>query len=454
VSCDDLIDRAVSVIETARRAGADGAEAYMARSRHLEIKVVNGRLERTEESRDAGCGLRVERGIRQGFASTTDLSSQGLGSLVEVALAIAARAPEDPHGGLPEPEGTPSAALDLLDPEAESVPWATAVEMALRAEAAAVAADSRVTAGEGSTFARARGDVAIASSKGIRAGYSGSRCAIGCAPIAIEGGERQRQVWHEGRRFLSELPSPEEVGARAAERAVRMLGARTLPSGRASVVFDPVEAGRFWGGLVPALLGDSIRRRISCLRDDLGRRVASEVVTLIDDPLIPRGPGSRPFDGEGLPTSRIPLLASGVLQGFLYDSRTARRAGTRSTGSAQRGYSSSPSPGAHALQLLPGPHQPAEILKAAGEGLYVTHLIGFGLNLVTGDYSRGANGIWFEGGEPAFAVHEVTLSGNLRDLLPGIVMVGNDLVRRSAHASPTFLMEGLVISGSGVKKDR
>jgi len=447
MTAPDLLERARLVARRASKAGADAAEAYLSRSEQLEIKIVNGLVERTTESRSAGCGLRVERGQRNGFAATTDLTTRGLESLVETALAIAERAPEDPDGCLPETQGAIFPTLDLVDPELEAISFEQGVELASRVESAALASDPRMTPGEGSTFARGRGDVAIASTRGIEAAYSGTRCGLACAPVAVEGNERQRQVWHDGRRFFSNLETPEEVGRRAAERALRMLGARTVAKCRAPVVFDPVEGARFWGGLVPALLGDAARRGISFLKDDLGRRIASTCVTLIEDPHVPRGPGSRPFDGEGLPTERLTLIERGVLTMFLYDTRTARRAGARSTGSAQRGYADPPSPGASALHLAAGDSEPGDILRSAGRGLYVTHLIGFGVNLVTGDYSRGANGWWFEGGEFAFPVHEVTLSGNLRDLLPGISLVGNDLVFRSAYASPTFLMEGFVISG-------
>jgi len=228
-----------------------------------------------------------------------------------------------------------------------------------------------------------------------------------------------------------------------------MLGARPLPKGTAPVVFDPIEGARFWSGLAPAFVGDSVRRGVSFLSRDLDRVVATPGLDLVEDPCVDRAPGSRPFDGEGWPTSRRPLIENGVLRGFLYDSRSARRAGTASTGNALRGYASRPSPGAHAVHLGSGPHHPEQILRAAGRGLYVTHVMGFGLNLVTGDYSRGANGWWFENGEFAFPVHEITLSGNLRDLLRGVSMIGNDLIHRSSTSSPTFLVEGMIISGPG-----
>jgi PmbA protein len=451
VTPDDLLNRAAEIAAMAGRAGADAAEAYLGTSREIEIKIIRGRVERTMESEDMGCGLRISKGLRQGFASTTDLSREGLCALVDGALAVAARVPEDPYAALPEPPGRPYPTLSLLDPGIEELSWERAADLATRTESAALAVDPRLVSGEGSFFAAASGKVALASTLGVAAAYGGTHASLGCSPLAVHRGERQRQSWHEARRFLADLPAPETVGRCAGERAVRMLGARPLPKGSAPVVFDPIEGARLWGGLTPAFVGDSVRRGISFLSRDLDRVIASPGVSLIEDSTVDRAPGSRPFDGEGWPTSRRPLIENGVLRGFLYDSRSARRAGTKTTGHALRGYSSRPSPGAHAVHLAAGRHTPEEILRAAGRGLYVTHLIGFGLNLVTGDYSRGANGWWFENGEYAFPVHEVTLSGNLRDLLRGVPMIGNDLIHRASSSSPTFLVEGFVISGPGAK---
>jgi len=270
--------------------------------------------------------------------------------------------------------------------------------------------------------------------------------------VAASGTERQRQYWFESRRFLADLPPPEEIGTQAGRRAAGMLGARPVSTGRCPVVFDPLEAARFWGSLAPALVGDAVRRGVSFLSRDLGKSIASDAVTLVEDPVVPRAPGSRSCDGEGLPTSRRVLIERGRLAAFLYDTTSARRAGTVTTGSAVRNYASLPSPGFHAPRLEAGEHVPERILAAAGRGFFVTQMIGFGMNLVTGDYSRGASGWWFEGGEIAHPVHEVTLSGNLREMLKGIVMVGSDLVARSAASSPTFMIESMVISGGAAAR--
>ncbi|MBI3448052.1 MAG: TldD/PmbA family protein [Acidobacteria bacterium] len=443
----DLLERADQVARMAGRAGADAAEACFEWSHEIEIKVIAGRLERTTEAVDLGCGLRVQRRGSPGFASTTDLSADGLRALVDAALAIAARVDADESASLPDPDAASPRPLELLDPRLDELPWDDGVALARRVEQGALAAGGGVTAGEGSAFARARGAFAVASTRGVRAAYDGTHCVLRSAPVAVRGGERQRQTWQEGRRFLADLPAPEEVGAAAARRALGMIGARAIAPGKYPVVFDAPEATRFWSGLAPALLGDSVRRRISFLAEDLGRTIASRSVTLVDDPCVDRAFGSRPFDGEGLPARRTSLIDGGVLSGFLYDTRTARRASAVTTASAQRGYGSPPWPGPHALQLVPGDATHDELLRDAGRGLYVTSLLGFGVNLSTGDYSRGANGWWFEGGEIVHPVHEVTISGNLRGILQGVSRVGADLVRRTSHASPEFLIEGMTLSG-------
>jgi PmbA protein len=390
----------------------------------------------------------VDRSGRTGFASTTDLSPQGIASLARSAVAIAGSAPEDPDARLAAPSPAPLRDLDLHDPSVESLDFERGRGMAIEAERAALASDPRVGPGEGTLFAHSSGEVAIASTLGLAARYEGTRCLLSCTPVAEEAGRRERLSWFEGARHLSDLPPAESIGRRAGERAARMLGARRIATCKAPVVLDALEAGRFWAALISAFIGDAARRGASFLEGRLGERVASEAVTLVDDPLMPRAPGSRPFDGEGWPAMRLPLLKRGVLETFLYDHRTARRAGRATTGSAVRGYGTPPWPGAHAVRLEAGPHAPEDLLREARRGLYVTHMMGSGVNPVTGDYSRGAMGWWFEDGVVAYPVHEVTLSGNLLDLMKRVVMVGSDLVLRSSVASPTILIEEMVISGN------
>lgn len=429
------------------RAGADAAEACVGRHREVEVKVRAGRTERTLDSGGTGCGLRVDLGRRQALASTTDLSREGIAVLVATALGLAAEAPEDPEALLSKAPAPDPRDLDLDDPAFGSFGVDEAAALAGRAEASALAFDGRVGAGEGARTVAARGEVALVSTAGTSAFHAGTRWSISCHPVAAAGGERQRQFWYESRRHLADLPSPESVGLEAARRAIGMLGAKPIAPRRLAVVLDPLEAPSFWASLTPALTGDAARRRTSFLADELGRPVASTAVNLADDPLVPRAPGSRRTDGEGWPTSRRVLMEKGVLTSFLYDLRSARRAGVSSTGNAVRSYASLPAPGAHAPSLEPGTASLEELLAAAGSCLLVTHLIGFGTNLATGDFSRGASGWLCERGEPVHPVTEVTLSGNLREILERVALVGRDVVRRSAAASPAFLIDGMVVSG-------
>jgi PmbA protein len=444
-----MLDQAEGILAAAMAAGADAAEVYLSRSRRSEVRVRDAGIERSVRSDGSGCGLRVDRGFRQGFASTTDLTREGLRLLLDSALAVAGVAPEDPDGLIPEAGGEAPAAevAGLHDPALEDLSFETALDLARRTEQGALAADGSVRPGEGSSFSWGGGSVAVVNSRGVRRHHAATHGAIVCAPVAGRSGEMQREHWFESRCSLEALPEPEEVGREAGRRAAMMLGARPIPSGRVNVVFDPMEGSRFWSSLTSAMLGDAARRKVSFLADALGSAVASTAVTLADEPTIPGRPGGAPFDGEGVPTSRTELIERGVLTRFMYDTRSARRAATTSTGHAVRGYSSPPCPGAHAPLLLPGALPPEAILKQAGRGLYVTRLIGFGTNLVTGDYSRGASGWWFEDGAFAHPVQEVTLSGNLLDLLKNIGLVGSDMDHASGLAAPTFLVEGLVASG-------
>jgi PmbA protein len=445
---DDLLDRAASAARMAVSAGADAAEAWASWIEEREVRLRSGQVEKLIEADSGGIGLRVDRGLRQGFASSTDQSGAGLKALVNESMALAAGSPEDEAGLIPESSPAPAARLDLSDPDLSALDVGACIAVARRAEEAALAFDGRVTPGEGTTFAHGRRRVAIFSTRGAAASHEGTLALLSSHPVARSEHGLQRHSWYEGRRFVSDLPQPESIGRRAAERAAGMLGARSISTRRAPVVFDPLCAAGFWSALSAALLGDAARRGISFLSDDLGRPVAGPDVALVEDPLIDRAPGSIPFDGEGWPTSRRTVIEGGVLTGFLYDARSARKAGASTTGNAVRGYSTPPVPGAHALRLRPGRHSPDAILKAAGSGFLVSHLMGFGMNLATGDYSRAASGWWFEGGEIAHPVHEVTISGNLRDMLRGITMIGDDLVFRSSASSPTFLIEEMVIAGA------
>jgi PmbA protein len=330
--------------------------------------------------------------------------------------------------------------VERLEPE-RALGWAR------EAEGAALAAAPEITNSEGAEFGADAGQVAYASSLGFVGSYAGSHTGLSVAPVATRDGLMQRDHWYTVHRKLAGLEPPAAVGREAARRTLRRLGARRPPTCECPVVFDPEIAASLLRHLAGAISGSALYRRMSFLLDRLGEAVASPAVTVIDDPLRPAGPASRPFDGEGVRQARRVIVERGVLQSYLLDNYSARRLGLRTTGHAARGVGDAPATAPTNFWLEPGPHTPEQIVGSVPSGLYVTELIGFGVNPVTGDYSRGAVGLWIENGELAYPVEELTIAGNLRDMLRDIEMVGNDLVPRNAVAAPTVKIARMTVAG-------
>jgi PmbA protein len=301
---------------------------------------------------------------------------------------------------------------------------------------------------QGASWSSGEGAVVLANTMGFLGSYRSSSVSLSVVPQAERDGQMERDYWYTTGRGLADLEPPEQVGATAARRTLRRLGARQVPTGEVPVVFDPETAAEILGAVFSALSGYAVFRNATFLKDRLGEQVASPLLTVVDDGRRPRGLGSRPFDGEGLPTRRNRPLESGVLRHFMCDSYAARKIGARPTGSARRGVAGGPSVGAGNLYFEPGALSPEEILAGVPRGLYVTDLIGFGVNVVTGDYSQGAVGHWIEGGRLVHPVHEVTIAGNLRDMLRDVDAMGNDLVFRGSSAAPTLRIRRMTVSGS------
>lgn len=360
---------------------------------------------------------------------------------------------EDPASGLPEAESLGCYAGDLQLYSSDIAELATdqRIQFARRAEEAALATDPRIRNSEGATFEAGCGTKAYVNSQAFAGSYRSSYCVITVIPIAqdgVQGSAMQRDYWYSVSRGVSDLESPESVGRKAAERALRRLGARKVPTCRVPVVFDSETAATILGHVFEAVRGDAIYRGASFLTGKLNERVAGENISVWDDGLRPGGFGSRPFDDEGIPPSVTPVIEKGFLRNYLLDTYAARKLNLRTTGNAARGVAGPPSLGPKNFYLAPGPYSVQDILRSVKNGLYVTELIGFGANTVTGDYSRGAAGIWIENGELAFPVEEVTIAGRLPDMLNRIEMVGSDLQFRGAVASPTLLVEGLTVGGT------
>jgi len=452
----DLKSLAAEVVARAVQAGATDAETIVSEGDEFSVSVRMGEVETLQESGSRGLGLRVFLGQRSASASTSDLTTDGIEQLVSGALALAKVTEEDAFAGIPDAAdfGQLEGDLHLYFEDVYSLPAAERIERARRAEAAALGFDARIANSQGGGFDAATGRRVLANSRGFLGEYRTSYCGISAAPLAMDAdGKMQRDFWSSSARRLADLDSPESIGQEAARRALRRLGGRRIPTQSVPIVFAPEVARSLIGHLFEAASGDSIWRSASFLAGQLAQGVAAPGVTLIDDHtmILPSGVGgfgTSPFDGEGLPARRTVVVEGGVLQTYLLNTYTARKLNMRSTGNATRGLAGSPGIGAGNLYLVPGIQTPEAIIAEIPVGFYVTSLMGFGANLVTGDYSRGASGLWIENGELTFAVEEVTIAGNLGEMLKNITAIGNDLVFRGSVASPTLRVDGMTVAGA------
>lgn len=446
----DLGEIASDVVSRAMRAGATAAEAIARDGTEFSTVVRMGQVETLKEAGGRGIGLRVFLGRRAASTYSSDFSEDGISQLVKGALALAAVTSEDPMGGLPDPSemGSIPGDLQLYYDDVYSLPPEERIEYARRGERTALNYDPRIKNSDGAGFDATTGQKALANSLGFAGEYRGSRCSIYVSPIAqAENGSMQRDYWYSTARTLSRLESPESVGRLAAQRALRRLGARKIASTKVPVVLDRMVAASFLDSIFEAASGDAIYRQSSFLAGKLGERVAGANVTIIDDGIMPGGFGTRPFDGEGVPTRRTAVVENGVLKSYLLNTYTARKLGLKTTGNAARGLAGNPGIGSGNFFLQPGERTPEQIIGGIKQGLFVTEFLGFGVNLVTGDYSRGASGLWIENGELTYPVEEVTVAGNLKDMLNAISEIGSDLEFRGSTACPTLRIEGMTIAG-------
>ncbi len=442
-------DLLLGVLERARTRGATAADGYLVEERRFSASVRMGEVETVTHARDQRLSLRVFVGRASAAASTSDLSGESLDRVVDEATTLAGVTAEDPCAGLPEPEQLIGAlpTLDLEDDAADDTSPEAKIEVAREAEAAALASDPRITNSEGAEYSDRRARYAYATSHGFVRGYATSSFSISVAPVARQNGEMQRDYWYSTTRKRARLEDPASVGRTAAARALRRLGARKVKTAEVPVIFDPENAAGLVRILAGAASGPSLYRRASFLLDRLGTKIAVAGVSIVDDGLIPGALGSRPFDGEGLATQRTVLVRDGVLESYLLDSYSARKLGKTSTHHAARD-GSGVTVGTTNLMLLPGAAAPADLIASVKRGLYVTELIGFGVNSVTGDYSRGAVGLWIDNGELTYPVEEVTVAGNLLEMFTRIEGIGNDLTLRDRTASPTLLVGRMVVAGN------
>ena len=452
----DLESLVADVVALAIHAGASDAEAVAREGDEFSVNVRMGAVETLKESGSRGLGLRVFLGKSTGSASTSDLTAEGIRQLVGGALALAKVTEADPFVGLPEAGEFGAAAGDmhLYFEDVYSLSGPERIEWARRAEAAALAADPRITNSDGGSFDATTGRKALANSRGFAGSYRTSYAGVSAAPLAKDAdGKMQRDGWWSSARRFAHLESPEAVGAEAARRTLRRLGARRVPTQRAPIVFAPETARSLVGSIFDAASGDAIWRGASFMAGKLNESIANPSLTIVDDNtlLLPTGVGgfgTSPFDDEGLPSLRTVVVEKGVLRNYLLNTYTARKLGTKSTHNAARGLAGAPGIGCGNLYVERGERTPEQIIGDVKAGLYVTSLMGFGTNLVTGDYSRGATGLWIDNGQLTHAVEEVTIAGNLAEMLRNVSAIGNDLVFRGSVASPTLRIDGMTIAGA------
>ena len=439
-----LTDLAERLVAAARRAGADAADAVAVRSVSLGVEVREGAVEESERSEGDDVGLRVFVGRRQAVVSTNDVKAD-VAQLAERAVAMAKVAPEDPFAGLADPaqlaKDIPD--LDLLDPDLPDV--AILEERAKRAEGAGLAV-AGVTKSGGASASAGVGGMVLVTSGGFRGAYLNSGQSVSMTAIAGEGTAMERDYDYSSALHGADLEPAEKVGRSAGERTVERLNPRKVETKRVPVVFDRRVAGSLVGHLASAINGAAVARKTSFLRDKLGERLFKPGISVLDDPLRKRGLRSRPFDAEGVATARLAVIADGVLASWFLDCATARELGLATTGHAQRGVSSAPSPGPSNLHLSAGAATPDALIADIAEGFYVTDLIGMGVNQVTGDYSRGASGFWIVNGKRSYPVSEVTIAGNLIEMFRELVPA-DDLEFRFGTNSPTVRVEGLTVAG-------
>jgi PmbA protein len=446
-----LTELATDLMRRAVARGADVAEVKARSGSELSVRVRLGEPEIVEEAGHRGVGMRVIKGQRVALTSTSDLTPGGLERFIDDAMELVEISQEDPFAGPADQELVakgPFADLELYDPSCGGVDAASAIDLARRAEGAAREVDERITNSEGAAFSRTSGCSALVLSGGFCAATAGSYASLTVTPVAAdEGGKNRRGFYWSAKRHLADLMSPEDVGREAARRTLRKLGARKVPTCEAPVVFDPDAARSLLALFGGCVMGSAIWRKSSYLVGREGSMVASPLVTITDDPLVVRGPGSRPFDGEGLASRTNTVVEGGRLVTYLCDSYSARKLSRKSTASAARGAGGGVGASTTNFILLPTSRSAADIVSGTERGLYVTEMMGFGFNAVTGDFSRGAAGFWIEGGRLSYPVSEVTISLNLDELFKRIDAVGDDLDLRSATQSPTLRVSSMTIAG-------
>ncbi|MBZ5575374.1 MAG: TldD/PmbA family protein [Acidobacteriia bacterium] len=449
MSENHLGELAADIVKRALARGATDAECTISEGDEFSASVRMREVESLKEAGSRGAGLRILIGKHTGSSYTSDLSAEGIERLVKQAIELADVTTEDPHAGLPDPDelGKISGDLRLYSDDIEGLETPLKIETAKRAEEAALTADPRIQNSEGASFDTNTGRHIFANSRGFAGEYRSSSCSLAVSPVAKDGESMERDYWYTMARGFAGLEPPEQVGRIAAQRALRRLNAVKVETQKVPVVFEPRAARSLLDNIFEAVHGMLVYRHESFLAGKLGEKVAAENVTVVDDATLPGLFGTSPFDDEGVPSRRTIVIEKGVLKSYLLNCYAARKLGMKTTGNASRGLTGNAGIGHGNFFLEKGVQTPEQILASIRNGFYVTELLGFGVNIVTGDYSRGAAGLWIRNGELAFAVSEVTIAGNLKEMLLHLETVGSDLEFRGAVAAPTLKIGEMTVGG-------
>lgn len=438
------------VLGMAKAKGASQGDVVMAESDSFFVTVRMGEVEKISQAGEKRLGLRLFFGNSSASASTSDISRNSIEKLVDDTAKMAKVTAQDPQAGLPDAEGLARdlPQLDLIDEAGRAVSVDEKIQIALETEKNALAYDPRITNSEGAEFSNQFGRVIYASSHGFSGEYSGSTFGHSVSPVAAQNDSMQRDYWYSSNRKFSKLETSKSVGETAAQRVLRRLGGRKIKTCEVPIVFDPEMAASLLRNLASGLSGYSLYKGASFLMGKLGTKIGSDLLTVIDDGTISGALGSRPFDGEGLPTRKKTVVENGELKSYLLDTYSGKKLAMASTGNASRSVGESPGVSPANFYLVPGKDSPESIIRSVKSGLYVTEMIGFGVNMLTGDYSRGAAGLWIENGELAYPVEEITIAGNLKEMFQNIDSVGSDLEMRGRISSPTIKISRMTVAGN------
>jgi PmbA protein len=444
----DFQSLAENIVKKSLKSGADEAEAYLTNGREFTLTVRNGDVETVKQATSKGLGLTVFKDKKLGFSYTSDFSEKGLDAFIKRTVQISLVADPEPWNGLPDFEKGELKELDLFDPSIAGIPNEKKIEIARQTEKIALSYDKRITKTDGSSFSDSETEVIISNSRGVSYASKSSQVHFWIGVIAGEGGDMQSGYWGSAKRHAKDLATVEDVAKTAAKRAVEKLGPKPVETQKAPVVFDWDAAPAFWGGIIWAMNGDSVFKRTTFLAEHLGRPIASDLLTVVDNPTMPRHVASLAFDGEGNITRENVLIEKGILKLFIYDSLTAKKAGVKVSTMAQRfGYKSRPMARFLNLIVRNGDTDREKLIAGVKNGLYVTGLRGAGTNPISGTYSCGASGFWIRDGEIAFPVDGITIGGNTLEMLKNIEAVANDLELRGNLNSPSFKISEVTVGG-------